>query len=83
MNANSTKLCARELYEAMVAAGVEISHYKSDMFFPNNEKTRELVSKYEFQENVTTFVNLNKRFREIWYCIHFAYNPSWGKKARK
>lgn len=70
-----------DIYEEMKNAGVEISHHESDLYVPVNETTTEIVSRYEFKDNVTRFIS--QIDKKPWYDIPFAFNPFWDVKPLK
>ena len=70
-----------EIYDRMVAAGVEISHHESDLYVPDNEITRGIISEYQSKESVTRF--RNQRTGTLWFDIPFGYKPFWDKRASK
>ena len=54
---------------------VEIDSWSSDLHVPVTTETTELVSRYEYKQNVTTFnSNIDG---SLWYDVPFAYNPFW------
>lgn len=68
-----------EIYDQMLAAGVEIDHYESDLYVPVTPETRAIVLAYEHRSNVNTF--RHSVTREAWYDIPFAYIPWWEKRS--
>ena len=69
------------IYEKMVEAGVKIENHCSDLYVPKNETTDEIVADYEFPAMVSVFRdNID---HELWYDIHFAYDPyMFGRKEK-
>ncbi len=78
-------LSSKELYAAVVAAGIPVDHHESDLYIPVTEETRKLVAEYQFPKNVTSFLsNIPEAdgVRRMWYDIPFAYQPFWERVAR-
>jgi hypothetical protein len=62
-----------DIFEEIKKAGVEFDHYCSDLYFPKNGVTMEIVSRYEYKNNVETFTdNITGK---PWYSVWFAYTP--------
>ncbi len=51
----------------------DIDHYNSDLYLRVNSISKKLIQKYNFKENVETFVD--EIDHELWYDIPFAYLP--------
>lgn len=67
-----------DIFEEIKKAGVEFDHYYSDLYFPKNSVTMEIVSRYEYQSCVTTFRdNISGK---PWYSVFFAYTPYFEGK---
>lgn len=69
---------SQELWDTVQREGVPYDSHASDLYIPVNNRTRQLIQGYQFQANVTTFINNHDRLR--WYDIPFAYVPYWDKK---
>jgi len=70
-------LTSYELWEKVLACGIEYNCHASDLYLPVNDQTIKLISEYQFKQNVTRFrSNLDKTF---WYDIPFAYYPFWER----
>jgi len=68
----------QDIYDQVVALGVEIDHHESDLYIPVTPETQALIRSYPHRKNV-------KRFRsnidgKTWFDIPFAYAPFWIKK---
>lgn len=59
---------------------IEIDSHTSDMYIPVTDETRNLVSLYEFKQNVTTFKN--EIDGTLWFDIPFAYEPYWHQASK-
>lgn len=68
------------IFEEIKKAGVEYSSWKSDLYFPKNKMTDEIVSRYEFKSKVTTFKD--NVTGNTWYDVPFAYDPFWENIGR-
>ena len=72
-------LDSQEIYDKMVAAGVQIANHESDLYVPVNDTTRAIIKEYRFRSNVTVFIsNIEKT---PWYDIPFAYMPFWAARS--
>lgn len=69
-----------DIYGQAKALGVEIDHHESDLYLPVTPETRELIAKYKFKSNVTTFVS--QIDKTLWYDVPFAYLPFWERRTR-
>ncbi len=67
------------IFEEIKKVGVEYSSWQSDLYFPKNKTTDEIVSRYEFKGNVTTFKD--NITGNTWYDVPFAYDPFWESKG--
>ena len=69
------------IYQAMIDANQEISNHESDLYVYVNDVTKEIVSKYTFKQNVTTFrSNIDGK---LMFDIPFAYMPFWDQRQCK
>lgn len=57
-----------------------IDHHGTDLYLKATEKSRKLVSEYEYKRFVTTFIDNIEHKR--WYDIPFAYSPGWIKDPK-
>jgi hypothetical protein len=72
--------------EEVIKKGIEYSSYESDLYIPKTKETTELIRKYEYPNQVTTF-----RSEKPWettdtkdsYEIPFAYNSKLAKQLLK
>jgi hypothetical protein len=67
------------IFETVKKKGIPFSNHSSDLYIPVTPETRELISQYKFQQNVTTFWNEVDGGR--WYDIPFAYDPWWEARS--
>jgi hypothetical protein len=69
------------IYQEIKDLGVKIDHHESDLYVPVTTETTKLINKYEFKNNVKSFVcNIDKK---TWYDIPFAYSPFWDNKQQR
>ena len=66
--------------ETIKKKGIPFSNHQSDLYIPVTDETRELISQYEFKQNVSTFKNRVEGGH--WYDIPFAYEPYWEARVR-
>jgi hypothetical protein len=57
----------------------QIDHHDSDLYIMVTPESKKLINKYEFKNNVTTFISAFAPFVP-WYDIPFAYTPYWDRK---
>lgn len=62
------------LYTDLVEAGVEISNRYSDLYFPANAQTQEIVKRHP-KAVVRAFKN--QITKTVWYEAPFQYDPYW------
>jgi hypothetical protein len=67
------------LYEELIAENIEVSNHYSDLYFPVNDKTSEIIKKRSGL-NVRTFIN--NITNTLWYDVSFAYDPFWTNKEK-
>jgi hypothetical protein len=70
------------IYEDLVAAGVPVRNYRSDLYVPVNEITKSLIkrmddNRYDEHHRVTEFVTCLTG--ELMYGLSGAYYPYWEK----
>jgi len=71
----------QSIYQQMVAAGVPVASYSSDLYAPVNDTTRAIVDAYRFKRNVTTFISDDPADKGArFYDIPFAYDPWWDAR---
>ena len=71
-------ITSAQLYEKIVAAGIQHDSHESDLYIPVTPETTKLVSEYEFRTNVQRFTS--QIDGKPWYDIPFAYQPAWEKR---
>jgi len=70
------------LYQALVAAGVEVSNRYSDLYFPINQQTAEILATFPKEMAIATkFVSDDTK--ERMYEVPFSFDPYWEKKLEK
>ena len=67
------------LYQDLQAAGIECSNWQSDLYFPANSQTWEVLKKHPLQ-----FKNA-KRFKSntdgtMMFDVPFGFDPFWSNK---
>jgi hypothetical protein len=67
------------LYDELVAAGIEIDHHCSDLYFPKTEQSMAILAKYSSYEKTITFFKNQMELSETWVEVPFAYLPFWAK----
>jgi hypothetical protein len=78
--ATSPEVKTRNVYDQMVAAGIDCANHYSDLYVPVNTETRRIIDAYPFRENVTLFKsNVDG---EWWFDIPFAYLPFWNRGSQ-
>ena len=71
------------LYEAIKAAGIEISSHESDLYFPATEKSRAILRQFPLsRRNASTFTNQGSGTPGNWFDVPFAFMPYWDRKAK-
>lgn len=68
------------LYTDLVAAGIELSNWRSDLYFPVTPETTAILQRHPQQlANATIFTsNIDKRRM---YDVPFNYEPYWEKRS--
>lgn len=66
------------LYKKLVDAGVEVSNNESDLYFPANDRTREIVKEFK-SKNITEFKS-NITGGKM-YEAPFMFDPFWEKRG--
>lgn len=76
------RLSPDELYDAVVALGVETDHHASDLYVRATPEVAELLARYRFVSGVTTFLaEQGDGTTRSWYAIPFAYKPFWVARS--
>lgn len=67
------------LYTDLIEAGIEVSNWQSDLYFPITAETREILSRHPLQKsNAKTFKN--RVSGAHCYDVPFAYDPFWERR---
>lgn len=74
-------LNGRQLYDQIVAKGLEIEHWQSDLYVKLTPEATELVEQYEYPNNVTVFKSTKDGSE--WYDIPFCYAPFWDSRTKR
>lgn len=68
------------LYTDLIEAGIDVSNWQSDLYFPVTDKSREILSRHPTQKsNARTF--RNNVTGKTCYDVPFAYDPYWESRA--
>lgn len=66
------------LYTELVEAGLDISHWQSDLYVEVNVTSREILARHDLERsNATTFKSAVDG--KLMYDVPFAYEPYWDK----
>lgn len=73
----------KSIYQQMadVLPSEKISNHGSDLYVEINAQTKNIVSEYEFKNNVTIFISEIEK--TPWFDIPFAYDPWWDERINK
>ena len=63
------------LHQSLKLANVPTDNWQSDLYAQVCDESKELISRYEFKNNVTVFTSHTDG--KLWYSIPFAYDPFW------
>lgn len=66
------------IYEELGKSEVDCKSWQSNLYCPVNSVSTELINKYVFKSNVTTFRSSDG---QMWYDIPFAFTPFWNSKS--
>jgi hypothetical protein len=71
------------LYQRLVAAGVEVANHYSDLYFPVNELTMEIVDEARIDG---VYASKPKMFRHsqlgtLWFDAPFQFDPYWQARS--
>ena len=66
------------LYTDLIAAGVSISHWQSDLYAPVNDTVKEILKRHPGQAKT---VFKNQIDGSLWYEFPFQYNPFWEARV--
>lgn len=75
----TTKAKPMGLYEDLIAAGIEVDHHESDLYFPANEQTKEILKRHP-DIYVGRFTSSHDG--SPWYDAAFQYQPYWDSKSK-
>ena len=64
------------LYTDLIAAGVPISHWQSDLYAPVNDTVKEILSRYPNQSRSVFKSQIDGK---LWYEFPFQYDPFWSR----
>ena len=67
-----------QLWDEIEKLGVIKEQHESDLYLVVTPATQELIKRYEFRSNVTTFCSEGR----IWYDIPFGYRGFWETVAK-
>jgi len=67
------------IFEEIKKSGVEYAHHCSDLYFPKNKTTMEIVLRYD-DRFITTFKDAISG--KTWYDVAFAYDPYWEEHIK-
>jgi len=73
------------LYQLIKAAGIACAAHESDLYIPDNEATRAILSGFPLQQkNASRFTNEAEPHKgERWIDVPFAYDPFWHARGMK
>lgn len=65
------------IFDKIVRLNIPYDHHEADLYISVTEQTQDILSRYEWQCNVTTFKN--QIDGKPWFDIPFAYLPYWKR----
>ena len=65
------------LYTDLIAAGVEVSNWQSDLYAPVNGTVKAILAKYPGQSKSVFRSQIDGK---LWYDFAFAYDPFWEQR---
>lgn len=68
------------IYQECRNLGIPTANYESDLHIPATPETRKLIQRYEFKQNVASFVSALDG--KEWFNVPFAYTPWWDSKRK-
>lgn len=78
---HSTSYTPGELYDLVVARGLEHDSHYSDLYLKDTPEARQLIACYRSRSSVTSFIsNIAPHVR--WFDIPFAYAPYWRERCK-
>lgn len=70
---------ARSLYSAIMRAGIKSDCHESDLYIPDNPRTRRILKRFSLEaKNATRFQN--RVDGGTWIDVPFACVPFWERK---
>ena len=71
------------LYERLTAAGIETSNWQSDLYFPANKQTAEIIRQARADgHNLTISRFISNIDNRPMYAAAFQYDPFWQSRAK-
>lgn len=67
------------LYEELKAAGILLDHHESDLYFPVNAQTKEILARYPLSKSNSSVFKSETNGQQT-FDVPFAYVPAWEKK---
>ena len=66
------------LYRALVAAGIEVDHHVSDLYFPASPEALAILEQFPSQaKSAERFQNEISPLGRTWVNVPFAFDPFW------
>lgn len=69
------------LYEELKAAGVEIDHHESDLYFECTAESTQILDRHR-SRTARASAFTSKTTQRLWYEVPFAYDPYWEKRCQ-
>jgi hypothetical protein len=79
--AQAEKVQAKSLYQDLVEAGVEVSNWQSDLYFPITPQTTGILRRHPEQRKIRTMFTSGVTGKRT-YEVPFAYDPFWERCAK-
>lgn len=70
------------LYTALIEAGVDVSNWQSDLYFPANDTTRQILASFPKEKAIASVFTSNDTKKPT-YEVPFAFDPYWQNKFAK
>lgn len=67
------------LYTELIEAGVPVSNWQSDLYFPRTVKTAEILRRHPLQKQSATIFR-SQIDGSLNYDVPFAFDPFWEKR---
>lgn len=71
-----------DLYEELVASGVEIGHHESDLHVPVTPVTTAIIAKHRKLTRFTYRQFVSQLDNKAWYDLPFMYKPFWDRALK-